>query len=276
MGGSPELTPPRLVGRDRELAHVRRWLAAVETGRGGVLVLHGDAGLGKTRLVQEIARAAQARGMVVKASEASELQRTRPFGAISDALGVSLRSADPALAGLARRIEGHQAWPGPLEDVPVEVHNLVEALTGVFESLCTTAELLLVIDNLHWVDSSSLAVLRRLIRLGRQYPVLIVATTRPTDQQPVVALVDAARQGGGAVLDLGPLDPESVLALAGQLAGARRGRAWRTGWRRPRATRCSSSSSSPPCSSRARSASPKPARPRRRTARRRPSWPPAS
>ena len=219
MGGNPELTPPRLVGRDRELAHVRRWLAAAETGRGGVLVLHGDAGLGKTRLVQEIARAAQARGMVVRASEASELQRTRPFGAISDALGVSLGSADTALAGLARRIEGHQAWPGPLEDVPVEVHNLVEALTGVFESLCMTAELLLVIDNLHWVDRSSLAVLRRLIRLGQQYPVLIVATTRPTDQQPVVALVDAARQGGGAVLDLGPLDPESVLALAGQLAG---------------------------------------------------------
>jgi len=65
MGGSPELTPPRLVGRDREVAHVRRWLAAAETGRGGVLVLHGDAGLGKTRMVQEIARAAQARGMVL-------------------------------------------------------------------------------------------------------------------------------------------------------------------------------------------------------------------
>ena len=215
----PGLAAPRLVGRDRELGQVRRWLAAAATGRGGVLVLQGDAGLGKTRLVQEIAGAAQARGIVMRAAEASELEQTRPFGVISDALGISPRSADPALAGLARRIEGQPAWSGPLEDVPVEVHNLVEALTGVFESLCTTAEVLLVIDNLHWADSSSLAVLRRLIRLGRQYPALIVATTRPTDQPPVMALVDAARQGGGAVLDLSPLDPESALALAGQLAG---------------------------------------------------------
>ena len=89
----------------------------------------------------------------------------------------------------------------------------------MFESLCTTAEVLLVIDNLHWADSSSLAMLRRLTRLGRQYPALIAATTRPTDKPPVVALIDAARQGGGAVLDLSPLDLESVLALAGQLAG---------------------------------------------------------
>jgi len=215
----PGLVAPRLVGRDRELVQVRRWLAAAATGRGGVLVLRGDAGLGKTRLMQEIAGAAQARGIVMRAAEASELEQSRPFGVISDALGVSPRSADPALAGLARRIEGQPAWSGPLEDVPVEVHNLVEALTGVFEALCTTAEVLLVIDNLHWADSSSLAVLRRLIRLGRQYPALIAATTRPTDQPPVVALVDAARQGGGAVLDLRPLDPESVLALAGQLAG---------------------------------------------------------
>jgi DNA-binding NarL/FixJ family response regulator len=207
------------VGRDSELGQVRRWLAAAATGRGGMLVLQGDAGLGKTRLVQEIAGAAQARGIVMRAAEASEFEQSRPFGVICDALGVSPRSADPALAGLARRIEGQPAWAGPLEDVPVEVHNLVEALTGVFESLCTTDEVLLVIDNLHWADSSSLAVLRRLVRLGRQYPALIAATTRPTDQPPVVALVDAARQGGGAVLDLSPLDPESALALAGQLAG---------------------------------------------------------
>ena len=123
------------------------------------------------------------------------------------------------LPRLARRIEGGAAWSGYLEDVPVEVHNLIEALIGVFESLCTTAELLLVIDNLHWADSSSLAMLRRFTRLCPQYPALILATTRPTDKQAVVALVDAVRRGGGAQLDLGPLDAESVLSLAGQLAG---------------------------------------------------------
>jgi DNA-binding CsgD family transcriptional regulator/tetratricopeptide (TPR) repeat protein len=207
------------VGRDRELGQVRRWLSAAEGGRGGTLILQGDAGIGKTRLVSEIVGVAEARDMVVRASEGVQFDQTRPFGAICDALRITPRSADPALAGLARRIDGHRVWSGRLEDVPVEVHSLVEAVVGVFESLCTTAQLLMVIDNLHWADSSSLAVLRRLTRLCRQYPALVVATTRPTDRQAVLALLDAVHQDGGALLELGPLDAESVLLLSGQLAG---------------------------------------------------------
>ena len=210
---------PSLAGRNTEFREARRWLSIAESGSGGVLVLRGDAGIGKTRLIQEIIGDARARGMTVRVSEAGELDQTRPFGAICDALGVSPRSPATALAELARRIEGHGAWSGHLEDVPVEVHHIIEALIGVFESLCTTAELLLVIDNLHWADNSSLAMLRRLIRLSRRYPALILASARPTDKQAVVALVEAVRQGGGTVLDLGPLDTESVLSLAGQLAG---------------------------------------------------------
>ena len=158
---------PSLAGRNAEFREARRWLSIAESGSGSVLVLRGDAGIGKTRLIQEIIGDARARGMAVRVSEAGELDQTRPFGAICDALGVSPRSPDPALAELARRIEGHGAWSGHLEDIPVEVHHLIEALIGVFESLCTTAELLLVIDNLHWADNSSLAMLRRLIRLCR-------------------------------------------------------------------------------------------------------------
>ena len=101
----------------------------------------------------------------------------------------------------------------------MEVHYLIEALVGVFESLCTTAELLLVIDNLHWADRSSMALLRRLTRLCPQYPALVLATTRPTDEQAVAGLADAARHGQGAVIDLAPLDTQSALSLAGQLAG---------------------------------------------------------
>lgn len=101
----------------------------------------------------------------------------------------------------------------------MEVHYLIEALVGVFESLCTTAELLLVIDNLHWADRSSMALLRRLTRLCPQYPALVLATTRPTDEQAVAGLAAAARHGQGAVIDLAPLDTESALSLAGQLAG---------------------------------------------------------
>ena len=213
------LAAPNLVGRDRELTQASRWLSAAEGGSGGLVILQGDVGIGKTRLVNEIVGVATARGMVVRACEAVQSDQTRPFGAISDALEVSARSADPALAELARRIEGHQVWTGHLEDVPMEVHSLIEALIGVFESLCTTAPLLMVIDNLHWADSSSLAMLRRLTRLSRQYPALVLASTRPTDKQAVLALLDAVSQDGGTLVKPGPLDTKSVLVLAGQLAG---------------------------------------------------------
>jgi hypothetical protein len=236
------LAAPTLVGRNRELGRALERLSAAEADRGALVMLRGDAGIGKTRLVAEIAGAARARGMVVRAAEASEFDQTRPFGAISDALGVSPRSADPTLAELARRIEGHRGWSGHLEDVPVEVHHLVDALTGVFESLCSTAPLLLVVDNLHWTDSSSLALLRRLTRLCRPYPALILVTTRPTDKQAVGRWPTPSVVIRAPCSSWGRSTPSRYSGSPGRSPAARRGHGWRTGWRRRPATRCSSSS----------------------------------
>ena len=113
-GASAGISPavPDLVGRDQELGQVRWCLAAAEGGRGSVVILRGEAGIGKTRLVGEITGDASARGMAVRSAEASEFEQTRPFGVICDALGVSPRAPDPALAGLARRIAGTRHGPG--------------------------------------------------------------------------------------------------------------------------------------------------------------------
>ena len=213
-----------MVGRARELAEGRRLLREAEAGTGGLLVLRGEGGIGKTRLIQELAGEAARRKIRVAAAEASLLDRARPFGAVADALGVSARSPDASLAELARRIDGYghgasRVDRALLEDIPVEVHRLVEDLVGVFESRCTAAPLMLLIDNLHWLDNSSLVLLRRLAPLARQYPALIVLTSRPSDRTEVAATVLAAQRAGGTLLDLGPLADDLVLALAGELAG---------------------------------------------------------
>lgn len=219
----------RLVGRAAELALAERLLSQVQAGEGRLLVIRGEAGIGKTSLAREVADAAATRGFLVAAAEASLLDRTRPFGVLADALGVSPRSPRADLAGLADRISGSVAWPArqqdapPLEDVPLEVHRLAEELVGVFESLCTATPLLLLIDDLHWLDSSSLVLLRRLASLARQYPALIVVTKRPSDTPEVAQTVLAAQRAGGTLLDLGPLDSGSVTEMAAGLAGGQPG-----------------------------------------------------
>ena len=224
-----DLRMPPLVGRAAEFALADRLLVQAQAGDGGILVIRGEAGIGKTRLTRELADVAASRGFQVAVAEASLLDRTRPFGVLADALGVSPRSSRADLAGLARRISGSAAWPAQqqgtplLENVPLEVHRLAEELVGVFESLCTVTPLLLVIDNLHWLDSSSLVLLRRLASLVRQYPALIVLTKRPSDRPEDAQTVLAVQRAGGTVVDLGPLDSESVRVLTADLAGGQPG-----------------------------------------------------
>jgi hypothetical protein len=212
-----------LVGRTGELVQAHRLLAAACGGTGGLLVLRGEAGIGKSRLVRELLRTAADRGFAVRNAEASALDQTRPFGACADALTVTVRSSNAGQAELARRIHGHLGWSGRIEDIPVEVHRLVDDLIGVFESLCTATPLLLVIDNLHWLDNSSLLLLRRLATICHQYPALIVLTTRPSDRPELAATILATQHAGGAVIELGPLESASVLSLATDVTGGQPG-----------------------------------------------------
>lgn len=188
-----------------------------------MLLVRGEPGIGKSRFVDEVISGAGARGMTCFAAEANPMDRTRPFGVCADALGVSSRSSAPELADLARRIGGHRDRQGPLEEVPVEVHGVVEDLLGVFASACATAPVLLALDNLHWLDSSSLLWLRAVAKVCRQYPALVLVTARNSDRPDVEDVVAGIRRAGAGVIDLGPLGEESVRLLAQELTGGEPG-----------------------------------------------------
>jgi hypothetical protein len=89
----------------------------------------------------------------------------------------------------------------------------------VFEELCAATPLLLVIDNLHWLDNSSLLLLRRLVTICHQYPALILLTTRPSHRPELAATVLATERAGGVVIELRRLENESVLSLAADVTG---------------------------------------------------------
>jgi hypothetical protein len=85
----------RLIGRGEELASFHRAPAEVESGHPRVIVLSGEPGIGKTRLLAELERLAEARGHLVFTGRASELERDLPYWLFVDALDEQLRSLDP-------------------------------------------------------------------------------------------------------------------------------------------------------------------------------------
>src|SRR5437016_9269740 len=92
----------RLVGRATEIEQLDRLLGGAGLGSGSVLLIEGEAGIGKSRLVAEVLRLAQSRGFALVHGAADELNRHRPFGVLADALGLSQSSLDPERAALAR------------------------------------------------------------------------------------------------------------------------------------------------------------------------------
>ena len=89
----------RLVGRSEELAVLDGALARLEDGTPGAIELCGEPGIGKTRLLGELARRAAERGHLVLSGRASELERDLPFWIFVDALDEYLRSLDPRPGG---------------------------------------------------------------------------------------------------------------------------------------------------------------------------------
>ena len=91
----------RLHGRAAEIAVLGEALDRVASGRPAVVLIEGEAGIGKTRLLDAALADARGRGMQVAAGRAGELERTRPFGLVAGAFGCVRSSTDPRRAAIA-------------------------------------------------------------------------------------------------------------------------------------------------------------------------------
>jgi DNA-binding CsgD family transcriptional regulator len=187
-------TPPErqfpLTGRADELAHLRGLLpGSGAAGRDGRLVtVVGEPGIGKTRLLRELAAAA-ASGAYVGWGGATEFERRQPFGVFHAAFEAFRPELDPrALAqvdaeslALARAI-----WPGLPADGPVaarpvsgERFRLHRAVGALLDGIAADRPVLLVLDDLHWADEGSVELCRHLLRYPPRGPVLIALAYRP-------------------------------------------------------------------------------------------------
>ena len=207
-----------LVGRDTELALAVAELDQLGAGRSSVLLIEGEAGIGKTRLVERVVDDAQSRGMAVFRGGAHPFERTRPFGLAAAALGLGTRSTDPRAAAIGRLLAGRGAEASRLVgDIQFRV---VEEIVDLVEKASVDRPALLVAEDVHWADTASLSTILSLVHRLPLAPLLTVVTTRPSPPADVVRLLDDLAAGGGRALRLRPLTDHDVAALASQSLGA--------------------------------------------------------
>lgn len=200
------LTP--FVGRRRELDLLRRAVSDVAGGRGGVLWLEGEPGIGKSSLLTACLAGADAH---VAWAAADELGGRFPLRVVLDALDVSVASPD------ARRVELAQDLLAPTGD---PVLTAIDRLLELVRELCAEAPLVLALDDFQWADEASVLLWHRLLRLSHRLPLLLIAVTRPVPHREDLARVRRAVVEAGDLVVLGPLADDEVATLVTELVGA--------------------------------------------------------
>ncbi|MBB5802148.1 DNA-binding SARP family transcriptional activator [Saccharothrix ecbatanensis] len=218
----PAGPPPdtELVGRDVELAAVRRLVDDVTTGAGRLLWVEGEMGIGKSALVSAVLAQALRAGHQIAHAVADELGSRFPLRLALDCLGVDTHSPDPRRAATARALRQERPAGSIFADSD-PVFGAVDRLVALVEQLCADGPLVFALDDLQWSDETSTQVWHRLTTVARRLPLLLVGAARPVPYRAEIArLRRDVESGGGAVLDLAPLADTEVAGLVGRLVGA--------------------------------------------------------
>ena len=230
-GSSPVRLP--VVGRTQELELLDRMRSEVDGG-GRLVVLSGEAGIGKSRLVAEVSAGKHAQGTVI-VSRCHEGEAGLAFGVISEVVRLALRADEGAFDRLppAWRVEvarllpelvsGADPQPPPLDSPGAQSRfraALVGALTAAIslQGRRSRQRTVVAIEDVHWADESSADVLAYLVRRLGEIDVLLLLTWRP-DLLPAAspvraALSSAVRDGVAVSVELGRLDEATVAELA--------------------------------------------------------------
>jgi len=222
------LVAEQLVGRAEELGALDRALGDLANGRSAALELAGEPGIGKTRLLAELAARADGRGQLVLSGSASELERNLPYWVFVDALDEYLQGLEPhRLGALEADIRSELADVFPSLSrfatshgtaVQPERYRSHRAVRELLERLTATSPLVLVLDDLHWADAASVELLGALLRRPPDAAVLLAMAVRPR-QVPArlsAALERAHRSGLLVRLELGALTRGEARELLGQ------------------------------------------------------------
>jgi DNA-binding CsgD family transcriptional regulator/tetratricopeptide (TPR) repeat protein len=195
-------------------------LSLAMKGDAQVVVVGGDAGVGKTTLVTDLARRAEELGFTVAVGHGLDIEAGISFGPVIEAVTTLLAGVeDVDSRPVARRMRAFldPALPGDREQ-----RNLLEDLRLTVLEAAASRPVLLVLEDLHWADTSTrdLAVALSRTARGRLLLVLSVRTDDLHRRHPArKALAEIGRVAGGRRLELGPLDRASIAGIVASVTG---------------------------------------------------------
>lgn len=231
--------PVDYVGRAQEQELVRKCWSAARDGLRHALLISGEPGIGKSQFAFRTAREFHSSGAVVLLGHCPE-ELAAPYGAWIQALSPFVEQADDELlaayvvrhGGELARIVPALGRRVPLDTTPrqtdpeSERYLLFSSVLGLLEQASAVAPVVLVIDDLHWADRTSLAMLKHVVAESEDLRLLVLATYRDSDlsrDHPLTPLLaDLRREQRIERLQLGGLESDQVLSLLRATAGAER------------------------------------------------------
>ena len=230
VGVAGRVTSPVLIGRAPERARLDAASRAAFVGPPVNVLVKGEAGIGKTRLVAEFSRDVAAEAIVLAGACIDERV---PYLPVTDALRSLLRSGwepdDGAESGwgelraLLPELGGRWSSGGPRkEEAPGQLQG---AFLRLLESLCRERPVMLVVEDLHWSDASTRNLLMYTMRAARDIPLLLVGTYRSDDltrRHPLRPfLAEATRLPATEVVELERLDRADIAELLAEILDTR-------------------------------------------------------
>lgn len=217
---------PVLVGRTQEMQILERALREARRGTGRCIVIAGEAGIGKSRLLSEIRHRADVERFLILQGCCFEQDASFPYAPLVDALRAHLaRSAPleinttlgPFASELLKLLPEltvllPDLQPTPALDPEAEKRRLFESLSQFFVRLAAAQPLLLILEDLHWSDETSLDFLQLFVRRLSAHPILLLASYRQEEAPPrlVHLLAQLDRQHLVQEITLAPLTRDDV------------------------------------------------------------------
>ena len=217
---------PGIRGREAEIAVLGEVLDRVAAGRPAVALIDGEAGIGKTRLLNFALGDARGRDMQVVSGRAEELEQTRPFGVMTDAFSCARSSPDPRRAAIGGLLAGGgEQNPITVTSDPGLRFRVVDALADLAEEMALSGPLVIGLDDLQWADASSLLTLNALSRRAEYLPIGLIACFRPLPRAPELdRLIASLLSAGARQLSLAGLTGRAVADLVADMVTAAPGR----------------------------------------------------